>query len=82
MFGRIIMIALLALVGWAAFARTSTGAGHPERYVVRPTDTLWSIAQHHYAGDPRDAIYRIDRRNHLGGSVLVPGERLVLPSAR
>ena len=35
----------------------------------------------HYEGDPRDAIYRIDRRNHLGGSVLVPGERLVLPSA-
>jgi hypothetical protein len=48
---------------------------------VRPGDTLWTIAVKHYAGDPRDAIFRIDRRNHLGSSVLVPGERLVLPSA-
>jgi len=50
-------------------------------WTVRPGDTLWTLAVKHYAGDPRDAIFRIDRRNHLGGSVLVPGERLVLPSA-
>jgi hypothetical protein len=79
MFGRIIMIALLALVGWAAFARTSTGAGHPAHYVVRPTDTLWSIAVHHYAGDPRDAIRKVEDANHLGGATIVPGETLLLP---
>jgi LysM repeat protein len=49
---------------------------------VKLGDTLWSIAVRHYAGDPRDAIYRIDRRNHLGSSVIVPGQRIVLPSAR
>jgi LysM repeat protein len=81
MFGKIILIAALALIAWAALARASHGAGPEQRYTVRPGDTLWSIAATHYAGDPRDAIYRIDHRNHLAGSVLVPGQRLVLPSA-
>ena len=82
MFGRILVIAIVGLIGWAVFARTSNGAGHPVHYVVKPTDTLWSIVETRYAGDPRDAIDRIVSRNHLGGSTIVPGERLVLPSAR
>ena len=82
MFGKILLITVLALIAWAVVARASHGAGPELRYTVKPGDTLWSIASSHYAGDPRDAIYRIDRRNHLGGSVLVPGRRLVLPSAR
>ena len=82
MFGKILLIAALALIAWAALARASHGAGPEQRYVVKPGDTLWSIAVRHYAGDPRDAIYRIDRRNHIGGSVILPGQRLVLPSAR
>ena len=82
MFGKILLIAALALIAWAALARASHGAGPEQRYVVKPGDTLWSIAARHYAGDPRDAIYRIDRRNHLGASMIVPGQRLVLPSAR
>jgi LysM repeat protein len=82
MFGKILLIAALALIAWAALARASHGAGPEQRYVVKPGDTLWTIAATHYAGDPRDAIYRIDRRNHLGASVIVPGQRLVLPSAR
>jgi hypothetical protein len=79
MFVRILAIAVLALVGWAVAARTSSGAGHPVRYVVRPTDTLWSIAERHYAGDPRDAILRVERANGLGGPTIVPGETLLLP---
>ena len=80
--GRILLVALGVVLLWALFAG-ETGASGPERsYRVRPGDTLWSIAVGHYAGDPRDAIYRIDRRNHLGGSLIVPGQRLVLPSAR
>jgi LysM repeat protein len=81
MFGKILLISALALVAWAALARASHGAGPELRYTVKPGDTLWSIAAGHYAGDPRDAIYRIDHRNHLSGSVIVPGQRLVLPSA-
>ena len=81
MFGKILLISALALIAWAVVARASHGAGPEVRYTVKRGDTLWAIAQTHYAGDPRDAIFRIDRRNHLGSSVLVPGERLVLPSA-
>jgi hypothetical protein len=79
MFGRILIIALVALVGWAVFARTSSGAGHPVHYVVKPTDTLWSIAQSRYAGDPRDAILRVEQANHLSGATIVPGQNLLLP---
>jgi LysM repeat protein len=82
MFAKVLLIATLALIAWAALARASHGAGPEQRYTVEPGDTLWTIAVAHYAGDPRDAIYRIDRRNHLGGSLIVPGQRLVLPSAR
>ncbi len=82
MFGKILLIAALALIAWAVVARASHGAGGEQAYTVKPGDTLWAIAVTHYAGDPRDAIYRIGRRNHLVGSVIVPGQRLVLPSAR
>jgi len=73
------MIALVALVGWAVFARSSIGAGHAAHYVVKPTDTLWSIVQTRYAGDPRDAVMRVERANHLRGATLVPGQTLLLP---
>ena len=73
MFAKVLLITALALIAWAALARASHGAGPEQRYTVKPGDTLWSIAVGHYAGDPRDAIYRIDRRNHLGGSLIVPG---------
>ena len=79
MFGRILIIALVALIGWAVFARTSSGAGHPVHYVVKPTDTLWSIAQSRYAGDPRAAILRVEQANHLSGPTIVPGQTLLLP---
>jgi LysM repeat protein len=82
MFGKVMLLAALALIAWAFVARASQGAGPTLHYRVKAGDTLWSIAVSHYAGDPRDAIYRIERRNHLGGAVLVPGQRLVLPSAR
>jgi LysM repeat protein len=79
MFGKVLLIAALALIAWAVVARASEGAGPGLRYTVRPHDTLWAIAVAHYAGDPRAAIYRIDRKNDLHDSMLVPGQSLVLP---
>jgi len=79
MFGKVLLITALALITWAVVARASEGAGQGLRYTVKPGDTLWSIAAAHYSGDPRDAVYRIDRRNHLGTSLLRPGQKLVLP---
>ncbi|MGE5689021.1 MAG: LysM peptidoglycan-binding domain-containing protein [Pseudomonadota bacterium] len=81
MFARIVVLVLVAVVAWAAFARPSTGAGPERGYVVRPSDTLWSIAQSHYPGDPRAAVWKLRARNGLDDATLVPGQRLVLPSA-
>jgi LysM repeat protein len=73
----VLLLAIALVVGVAA--RPSGGAGKPERYVVKPTDTLWSIAAAHYAGDPREGIWKLQHRNRLHGTTLVPGQRLVLP---
>ena len=79
MFGRVLIVAVVAVLAWAMFARPSVGAGPERTYVVKPTDTLWSIAAARYAGDPRDAVWRIRDRNRLTGTVIRPGQRLVLP---
>ena len=80
MFGRIILIALVAtFLGWSLLARPSEGAGKGQVYVVRPGDTLWSIAAARYGGDPRAGIWKVQRRNDLAGTAITPGERLVLP---
>jgi hypothetical protein len=47
--------------------------------VVAPGDSVWSIAQAHYAGDPRPRVDQIIRLNHLGTPVVVPGETLQIP---
>ena len=80
MFVRILVLLLAAVLAVAVAARRSSGAAPAERYVVHPGDTLWSIAQSHYAGDPRDAIAKIQLRNALTGPSIRPGQRLVLPS--
>jgi LysM repeat protein len=79
MFVRLIAVALVALVAWAVLARSSEGAGPERSYVVRPGDTLWTIAANHYAGDPREGIWEIRKRNGLAGVVIRPGQPLVLP---
>jgi LysM repeat protein len=79
MFVKLLGSTLVALVIWAVAAHSSTSAGKPQVYTVRPYDTLWSIATAHYGGDPRDAIYRLEDRNGLAGPVVHPGQKLVLP---
>jgi hypothetical protein len=79
MFAKALITALLVTMVVAIAAKRSEGAGPEQAYVVKPYDTLWSIAASHYAGDPRDAIYRIEQRNRLADALIRPGERLVLP---
>jgi LysM repeat protein len=79
MFARLAIVALLAAAVVGLAARPSGSAGNPVSYVVKPTDTLWSIAAKHYPGDPREGIWELQKRNHLAGTTLVPGQRLVLP---
>jgi hypothetical protein len=78
MFGRILMVMALGVVLWAAFARSSDASGPERRYVVQPQDTLWSIAARGYS-DPREGVWEIQGRNGLEGTVLAPGQVLVLP---
>ena len=80
MFAKLLALALLAVLFAAVATRQSAGSGREQVYVVRPYDTLWSIAAAHYAGDPREAVWQIERRNHLAGATIQPGERLVLPA--
>jgi LysM repeat protein len=81
MFGKFMNIAVVGLVAVLWLARPSAGSGPERVYVVKPADTLWSIATRHYAGDPREGIWKLRERNDLDASVLRPGQRLVLPPA-
>ena len=79
MFVRTIVVLFVAVLLWALFAR-DTGAGPPPRYhTVRAGDTLWSIADAKFAGDPREGVWELQRRNGLQGATIVPGQRLALP---
>ena len=80
MFGRILLVGLVAtFLAWSFLTHASDGAGRARAYVVRPGDTLWSIAAARYAGDPRKGVWKVQRRNGLAGTTITPGERLVLP---
>ena len=77
---RIALLALAVLLLWALFAGAS-GAGGPERsYRVKPGDTLWSIAERTFPGDPREGVWELRKRNGLDGTTIVPGQVLVLPT--
>lgn len=83
MFGRIairigIIVGIVVLV-WSATARSSDAHGAKQVITVRPYETLWQIAQAHYGGDVRDAVWRIERANHLPGADIRAGQTLVLP---
>jgi LysM repeat protein len=79
MFVRLTGLVLLLLVAWVVFARPSSGSPRPGSYVVKPRDTLWSIASRYYGGDPREGVWKIRQRNALPGNVIRVGERLVMP---
>lgn len=79
MFARVVLIVGIAVVVWSVMARSSNAHGAKQVLTVKPYETLWSIAQSHYAGDIRDAIWQIERANHLRSADVRVGQRLVLP---
>ena len=79
MFGRILLIVGIAVLVWSAVAHSSQAHGAKQVVTVRPYDTLWSIAERRYGGDVRDAIWRIEKANHLQSADVHAGQVLVLP---
>ena len=79
MFVKFLGVLLAGLVIWSIAAHASNSAGKARIYKVKRYDTLWSIASSHHSGDPRAAIYRLEERNALAGTVVQPGQKLVLP---
>jgi LysM repeat protein len=78
MFGKLIIVLVLAALAVGLAARSSHGAGPERTYVVKPTDTLWSIAERTYGGDVREGVWKLEQRNHLAGATLMPGQVLVI----
>lgn len=78
--GRILLVAVAVLLLWALFAGESGAGGPEQRYRVQPGDTLWSIAARTFAGDPREGVWELRRRNGLTSTTIAPGQVLVLPS--
>ena len=81
MFPRLAVLLLTISLVVGVVARPSGGAGKPVGYVVKPTDTLWSIAARSYAGDVRKGVWKLEQRNHLRSSTLTPGQVLKLPGS-
>jgi LysM repeat protein len=79
MFARALLTLLAAAVVWAVVARGSHASSPGVVYTVKPADTLWSIAERRYAGDPRAAVWKIERANGLTATALRPGQRIRLP---
>ena len=79
MFAKLLIVLVLAALAVGMVARVSHGAGPERSYVVKPSDTLWTIAVARYGGDTREGVWKLQQRNHLLTATLRPGQTLVLP---
>ena len=78
----VLVLVVAVWVGTRVANATSNPAAFSEHtYAVRNGDTLWSVANRAYAGnhDTRRLVFLIERRNHLAGADIRPGEKLTLP---
>jgi hypothetical protein len=78
-------VAVLAVAIWLSIPGISgsvanlDGPAELQYLTVSSGDSLWSLAQEHAAGDPRDWIAQVVTLNALYSSELTPGQRIALP---
>ncbi len=73
----LVLAAALLLLAHASAPKPAAGLPANGAVTVRPGDTLWSIATRvEPQRDPRAVIADLQRRNHLAGATLVPGQVL------
>jgi LysM repeat protein len=78
-FGRIVIVILVAVLVWAVLARDTGASGTPQRHTVRAGETLWTIAAARYGGDPRAGVWKLQQENHLASATIAPGQHLLVP---
>ena len=67
--------------GTAATGPVSGADAMDRRHRVSDGETVWSIARELARdGDPRPIVDAIVELNHLSGALIVPGQRLLLPT--
>lgn len=87
--GAALVTAGILIGGLSVLAEAGAPARDPirrmafHRYVVRPGDTIWSIAQHasEPGADPRVLAQRIVDANRVDAGALLPGQALRIPEA-
>ena len=78
MFVKLLILVCIAALAVGYAAHGSSGAGQKRTYIVRPGDTLWSIAARNYAGDVREGVWKLEQRNQLRSTTITPGQVLKL----
>lgn len=82
----VVLVGAAATGLWAsplahAFGPSQPDSGVEHSVVVRPGDTLWSIAQRVAPSeDPRAVVDELIASNRVDPGWLVPGQRLVVPA--
>ncbi len=80
--GRVMIRVMIVVVGlMLASGQLAHGSGGArfETAVVEPGDTVWTIAEARYTGDPRPHVDAILELNRLRTPLLWPGQRLRIP---
>lgn len=78
--GLLLAVLALVLVFGLRSAPVSQGSAPRAYHVVEAGDSLWSIAEAHYDGDPRRDVHRLRTANDLDDATLQIGQVLVLPT--
>lgn len=75
----LLLATLLSLVGISGSVATSAEPQELVYVTVSQGDSLWSLADQHAVGDPRDWIAEVVLLNALESSTLIPGQQIALP---